>query len=85
MVYLFILVGFFVVSILIHYIQKGIGVSRDYNFYIFTFTMILSVLAFVLGYFFEFNYHLFFMGYGFLFFIGSLISLAVSYWYKELR
>lgn len=84
MIYLFILVGFLVVSILIHYIQNGLGFSRDYNFYIFSSVLILSILAFGLGYFFDFKYHLFFMGYGFLFFIGSLISLAVSYWFKEL-
>ncbi|WP_277673556.1 hypothetical protein [Piscibacillus halophilus] len=84
MIYLFILIGFFVVSLLIHYIQNGLNLSHDYNFYIFGSVLILSALAFLFGYFLDFKYHLFFMGYGALFFIGSLISLAVSYWYNEL-
>ncbi|RPF53221.1 hypothetical protein [Aquisalibacillus elongatus] len=84
MIYLFILVGFFVVSILIHYIQNGLNVKRDYNVSIFGGILVLSIFAFIIGYFFDFKYHLFFMGYGTLFFIGSLISLAVSYWYNHL-
>ncbi|TFB21780.1 hypothetical protein E3U55_08100 [Filobacillus milosensis] len=84
MIYLFIIIGFAIVSIVIHYIQSVLRVRKDYNVFIFCGVLIVSVIAFLLGYFLEFKYHLFFIGYGALFFFGSLVSLAVSYWYKEL-
>ncbi|SDN40020.1 hypothetical protein [Tenuibacillus multivorans] len=79
MIYLVIILGFAVVSALINFIQHGLNVRRDYNVYIFGAILIASMTAFLLGFFFDFKHDLFFIGYGVLFCLGSIVSLIITY------
>ncbi|GAA0337810.1 hypothetical protein GCM10008967_30090 [Bacillus carboniphilus] len=85
MEFIYVLLGFILLSLILKIIQVQLRIRVDFNFWLFFVLLLVGTAAGIIGFLFDLgSMKLFMVGYGYLLALGSVLSLMVSFiWEKN--